>query len=30
MTTIKILHWGGWLNWRRGSIWINKKCLIAW
>jgi len=27
---IKILHWGGILNWKFGSMWFKKKCIISW
>lgn len=27
---LKILKWGGKLNWKYGSIWFNKKELYSW
>jgi len=27
---LKVIHWGRWHNWRRGSIWYDGRLIIGW
>jgi hypothetical protein len=27
---MRVLHWGGWSNFKYGSIWWRTTCLISW
>lgn len=27
---LRLIHWGGWHGWRRGSLWWKGKVLLEW